>query len=117
MALAQMHQGKEWDYVFDVDIAEGAPPRKLPYNRSENPYIAADRFIEEEGLPLYFKEQVSAIQTLSVGRTYLEQACSDRSAGRSCQGAAVDLIMGSACIPYSTSPPLLLPWSVRHGMT
>lgn len=53
-----MHQGKEWDYVFDVDVAEGAPPRKLPYNRGENPYIAADRFIEEEGLPLYFKEQV-----------------------------------------------------------
>ena len=90
MALAQMHQGKEWDYVFDVDIAEGAPPRKLPYNRSENPYIAADRFIEEEGLPLYFKEHVSAIQTLSVGRTYMEQACSDRSAGRTCQGAALN---------------------------
>jgi hypothetical protein len=28
----QSYEGKEYDYVFDVDIAEGAPPLKLPYN-------------------------------------------------------------------------------------
>ena len=27
-----MYQGKEYDYVFDVDIKDGAPPLKLPYN-------------------------------------------------------------------------------------
>lgn len=30
----QLHDGKEYDYVFDVDIQEGAPPLKLPYNIS-----------------------------------------------------------------------------------
>lgn len=30
----QLYQGKEWDYVFDVDVNEGAPPLKLPYNAS-----------------------------------------------------------------------------------
>lgn len=30
----QLHDGKEYDYVFDVDIQEGAPPLKLPYNVS-----------------------------------------------------------------------------------
>lgn len=25
-------EGKEYDFVFDVDVAEGAPPLKLPYN-------------------------------------------------------------------------------------
>ena len=28
----QLYQGKEYDYVFDVDIKDGAPPLKLPYN-------------------------------------------------------------------------------------
>jgi PFU (PLAA family ubiquitin binding) len=28
----QLHEGKEYDYVFDVDIKDGAPPLKLPYN-------------------------------------------------------------------------------------
>ncbi len=31
--------------------------RKLPYDAGENPYIAADRFLAEEGLPGYFREQ------------------------------------------------------------
>ena len=28
----QLYQGKEYDYVFDVDIKDGVPPLKLPYN-------------------------------------------------------------------------------------
>ncbi len=59
-ARAQFHQGREWDYVFDVDIQEGAPALKLALNRGDNPYIVADGFIEEHGLPPYFKEQVRA---------------------------------------------------------
>lgn len=30
----QLHEGKEYDYVFDVDVSEGMPPLKLPYNVS-----------------------------------------------------------------------------------
>jgi PFU (PLAA family ubiquitin binding) len=28
----QLYKGKEYDYVFDVDIQDGVPPLKLPYN-------------------------------------------------------------------------------------
>lgn len=28
----QLHNGKEYDYVFDIDIGDGIPPLKLPYN-------------------------------------------------------------------------------------
>ena len=28
----QLYEGKEYDFVFDVDIKDGAPPLKLPYN-------------------------------------------------------------------------------------
>lgn len=28
----QLYEGQEYDFVFDVDVAEGVPPLKLPYN-------------------------------------------------------------------------------------
>ncbi|KAJ1959901.1 WD repeat protein Lub1 [Dipsacomyces acuminosporus] len=48
----QMFDGKEYDYVFDVDIQEGAPPLKLPYNVTENPYSAAQKFLERNEISL-----------------------------------------------------------------
>jgi len=62
--------------VFDVDIAEGAPPLKLPYNvtggslglmctllgstlRTENPYSAAQRFLERNDLPNSYLDTVA----------------------------------------------------------
>lgn len=54
----KVHQGKEWDYIFDVDVADGAPPLKLAMDEGENPYIVADRFIAENDLPAEYKEQI-----------------------------------------------------------
>ena len=54
----QTYNGIEYDYVFDVDIQEGAPALKLPYNVAENPYAAAQRFLEKNGLELGFLDQV-----------------------------------------------------------
>lgn len=33
----QLYEGKEYDYVFDVDVSEGVPPLKLPYNVAGRP--------------------------------------------------------------------------------
>ncbi|KAK9465476.1 WD40-repeat-containing domain protein [Lipomyces arxii] len=64
----QIYEGKEFDYVFDVDIAEGVPPLKLPYNATENPYNAARRFLEKNELPLeYLDETAKFIETNSGG--------------------------------------------------
>ncbi|KAH0537464.1 hypothetical protein FGG08_005727 [Glutinoglossum americanum] len=57
------HQGKEYDYVFDVDIEDGKPPLKLPYNLSQNPYEAATKFIQDNELPISYLEQVAAFIT------------------------------------------------------
>ncbi|KAG0632820.1 WD40-repeat-containing domain protein [Tuber brumale] len=54
----QMFEGKEYDYVFDVDIQEGAPALKLPYNASENPFEAARRFLEANELPISYLDTV-----------------------------------------------------------
>lgn len=50
--------GKEWDYVFDVDIEDGAPPLKLPYDSNENPYTAAERFLSDNELPASYSDEV-----------------------------------------------------------
>lgn len=52
------YQGTEYDFVFDVDIAEGAPPLKLPYNTDQNPYEAAQMFIERNELQPEYRDQI-----------------------------------------------------------
>lgn len=54
----QLYNGKEYDYVFDVDIQEGAPPLKLPVNVSENPYAVAQRFLEQNDLSMSYLDQI-----------------------------------------------------------
>jgi phospholipase A-2-activating protein len=80
----QLYEGKEYDYVFDVDIQEGAPPLKLPYNTSgrwflkcpqccaqdnvENPFEAAQRFLNAHDLPpTYLDEVVNFIEKNTAG--------------------------------------------------
>ncbi|KAI0312500.1 WD40-repeat-containing domain protein [Amylostereum chailletii] len=54
----QLYQGKEYDYVFDVDIQDGVPPLKLPYNANENPFNAAQRFLEQNDISMNYLDQV-----------------------------------------------------------
>ncbi|KAG6889830.1 hypothetical protein C0995_014307 [Termitomyces sp. Mi166 len=54
----QLYQGREYDYVFDVDIQDGVPPLKLPYNVTENPFSAAQKFLESNDLPLTYIDEV-----------------------------------------------------------
>ncbi len=55
----QDYLGQDYDYVFDVDIKEGAPPLKLPYNLSQNPYEAATKFLQDNELPIGYLDQVA----------------------------------------------------------
>ncbi|KAF8891244.1 phospholipase A-2-activating protein [Infundibulicybe gibba] len=64
----QLFQGKEYDYVFDVDIQDGVPPLKLPYNVTDNPFSAAQNFLESNDLPLtYIDEVVKFIEKNTAG--------------------------------------------------
>ncbi|XP_063701799.1 phospholipase A-2-activating protein [Culicoides brevitarsis] len=54
-----LFEGKEYDYVFTVDIQEGAPPIKLPYNLGEDPWVVAQKFIHKHELPQVYLDQVA----------------------------------------------------------
>uniref|UniRef100_U9TKA7 Phospholipase A-2-activating protein n=1 Tax=Rhizophagus irregularis (strain DAOM 181602 / DAOM 197198 / MUCL 43194) TaxID=747089 RepID=U9TKA7_RHIID len=55
----QLYNGKEYDYLFDVDVGDGVPPLKLPYNASDNPYKAAQDFISANELPQSYLDQIA----------------------------------------------------------
>jgi phospholipase A-2-activating protein len=51
--------GENYDYVFSVDIEDGKPPLKLPYNLSQNPYEAATKFIQDNELSMNYLDQTA----------------------------------------------------------
>ena len=66
----QIYKGKEWDYLFDVDLNDGKGAFKLPYNKGENPYVAAQRFIHdnvEAGISQDHLNQIAEFITTNVG--------------------------------------------------
>ena len=70
----QEYLGKDYDYVFDVDIEDGKPPLKLPYNISQNPYEAATKFIEDNELSMTYLDQVANFITTNTRGTPLGQS-------------------------------------------
>lgn len=75
------HQGKDYDYVFDVDIEDGKPPLKLPYNLSQNPYEAATTFIQDNELPISYLDQVANFITSNTQGATLGQPSQPEPAG------------------------------------
>eukprot|EP01065_Artemidia_motanka_P022497 TRINITY_DN2670_c0_g1_i1.p1 TRINITY_DN2670_c0_g1~~TRINITY_DN2670_c0_g1_i1.p1 ORF type:complete len:825 (+),score=358.99 TRINITY_DN2670_c0_g1_i1:64-2475(+) len=59
----KMYDGNMWDYVFDVDLSgDGSGFMKLPYNKGENPYAAAQRFIHKnahQGVGQQFLDEIA----------------------------------------------------------
>ncbi|KAI8581223.1 hypothetical protein K450DRAFT_233707 [Umbelopsis ramanniana AG] len=58
----QTYKGKEYDYVFDIDISGDDQPGsmlKLPYNVTDNPYDTAQKFIWEHELSQGFLDQIA----------------------------------------------------------
>ncbi|KAJ5107822.1 hypothetical protein N7456_004497 [Penicillium angulare] len=66
--------GQDYDYVFDVDIEDGKPPLKLPYNVSQNPYEAANKFIGDNELPVSYLDQVANFITQNTQGATLGQS-------------------------------------------
>lgn len=55
----QLYNGIEYDYVFSVDIQDGVPPLKLPYNNGQDPWVVAQKFLHDNDLSQLFLDQVA----------------------------------------------------------
>lgn len=67
-------KGKSYDFVFDVEIGEGGKKEPLGYNRGENPYLAADRFIEDNDLGTEFSDQIAKFIEQQIPADALQEA-------------------------------------------
>uniref|UniRef100_A0AAR2LHM7 Phospholipase A2-activating protein n=1 Tax=Pygocentrus nattereri TaxID=42514 RepID=A0AAR2LHM7_PYGNA len=54
-----MYEGKEYDFVFTIDVNEGGPSMKLPYNVNEDPWLTAHNFLQRNDLNPMFLDQVA----------------------------------------------------------
>ncbi|XP_069621506.1 phospholipase A-2-activating protein isoform X1 [Ranitomeya imitator] len=54
-----LYEGKEYDYVFTIDVNESGPSYKLPYNITEDPWLVAHNFLQRNDLNPMFLDQVA----------------------------------------------------------
>eukprot|EP01060_Flectonema_neradi_P026470 TRINITY_DN3544_c0_g1_i1.p1 TRINITY_DN3544_c0_g1~~TRINITY_DN3544_c0_g1_i1.p1 ORF type:complete len:813 (+),score=149.72 TRINITY_DN3544_c0_g1_i1:46-2484(+) len=110
----QIYKGKEWDYLFDVDLNDGKGAFKLPYNKGENPYAAAQRFIYdnmEAGITQDHLNQIADFITTNTGGApmddgaafsdYAKEAAAQGGAGMSNREALKKLEEDNASVAFS----------------
>uniref|UniRef100_A0A673LL71 Phospholipase A-2-activating protein-like n=1 Tax=Sinocyclocheilus rhinocerous TaxID=307959 RepID=A0A673LL71_9TELE len=49
----------EYDFVFSIDVNEGGPGLKLPYNVTDDPWLTAHNFLQKNELSPMFLDQVA----------------------------------------------------------
>ena len=53
-----VYEGKEYDFVFDIDADDGRF-YKLPFNKTENPWEVAQKFIHDKELPQGYLDTIA----------------------------------------------------------
>lgn len=54
-----LFEGKEYDFVFNVDLSDTEAAIKLPYNKGDDPWLEAQKFIHKHDLPQVYLEQIA----------------------------------------------------------
>ena len=109
------HQGKDYDYVMDVDIGDDKPPLKLPYNLSQNPYEAATKFLQDNELPMSYLDQTAKFITDNTEGATLGQPSQPEPAGADPWGSGRYVpgenqsVAAPAPGPSASSRPKVLP--------
>lgn len=104
-------EGKEYDYVFDIDVEDGKAPLKLPFNVSQNPYDAAQKFLDRTKLPQTYLEQIAAHIVANTQGVSLDQPMPDvpSAPGSDPWGSNQRYRPGNAPAPTPAARPKYLP--------
>ena len=98
------YAGKSYDYVFDVDIEDGKPPLKLPFNLSQNPYEAATKFIQDNELPVTYLDQVANFIITNTQGATLGQTSQPQPVGSDPYGTENRYRPGDAASTFAPTP-------------
>ncbi|KFP77480.1 Phospholipase A-2-activating protein, partial [Apaloderma vittatum] len=75
-----LFEGKEYDYVFTIDVNESGPSYKLPYNITDDPWLTAYNFLQKNDLNPMFLDQVAKfIMDNTKGQTLLSTSAAQFS--------------------------------------
>lgn len=55
----KLYMGKEYDFVFDIEIDEPKSTLKLPYNVTEDPWMVAQKFIHDHGMSQVYLDEIA----------------------------------------------------------
>ncbi|XP_078532836.1 phospholipase A-2-activating protein [Lissotriton helveticus] len=91
-----LFEGKEYDYVFSIDVNESGPSFKLPYNKSDDPWLVAYNFLQKNDLNPMFLDQVAKFiidNTVGQTDTQTDTTFADPFTG------------GGRYVPGSSAPP------------
>ncbi|XP_008944359.1 PREDICTED: phospholipase A-2-activating protein, partial [Merops nubicus] len=91
-----LFEGKEYDYVFTIDVNESGHSYKLPYNITEDPWLTAYNFLQKNNLSSVFLDEVARFimdNTKGQALPSTSSQCSDPFTG------------GERYIPGSSSGP------------
>jgi phospholipase A-2-activating protein len=70
-----VYEDKEYDFVFDIQLDDEGQTLKLPYNLSEDPWFAAQKFIHKYELNQIFLDQIAQfIINNTKGETIMAQS-------------------------------------------
>ncbi|ETE70392.1 Phospholipase A-2-activating protein, partial [Ophiophagus hannah] len=101
-----LFEGKEYDYVFTIDVNEGGPSYKLPYSITDDPWLTAYNFLQKNDLNPMFLDQVAKFiidntkgQTL--GRTEADFSDPFTGSGRYVPGSSSESNEGLATDPFT----------------
>ncbi|TVY48414.1 Ubiquitin homeostasis protein [Lachnellula occidentalis] len=109
--------GKEYDYVFEVDIEDGKPALKLPYNLSQNPYEAATTFIANNELPVTYLDQVADFITSNTKGATIGQAQEQVSAPDPWGSDNRYRPGGESAAASTPAPPKIIPQTAYLNIT
>ncbi|MBN3306153.1 phospholipase A-2-activating protein [Amia ocellicauda] len=92
-----LYEGKEYDFVFTIDVNEGGPSMKLPYNTSDDPWLTAHNFLERNDLNPMFLDQVA---------NFIIENTKGQTVGRAPSGTSDPFTGSGRYIPGSGEGPM-----------
>ncbi len=63
-------EGKEYDYVFNIELDDTGGKLKLPYNRCDDAWHVAQKFIHKHELPQGYLETIATFIVKNSGRIF-----------------------------------------------
>ncbi|XP_028911100.1 phospholipase A-2-activating protein isoform X2 [Ornithorhynchus anatinus] len=124
-------EGKEFDYVFSIDVNESGPSYKLPYNACDDPWLTAYNFLQKNDLNPMFLDQVAKFiidntkgQTLGLANSTFSDPFTgagryvpDSTAGLGAPSGGVDPFTGNAAYRSATFKTVNIYFPKKEAVT